>query len=186
MKVDRVSIRDVLDHYGIDYKDAPEKDELLYLCPFHDDEHFGSAFFNEEQRTWFCFSCNRGGNDVQFVAELEDVSTSDAWQLLTTEFSGRRDYDKLFKDRKAVERSPVKITKREFDKTVESAVRRILQILSSHKGVITPEKVAYWLRVCAWLNSIPWQEVANRYNQVFEVYEFFSQEFLAHDLFGKD
>ena len=51
------------------------------LCPFHDD-HNASFGANLQTGTYNCFSCEAKGNVVTFLAEMENISTKEAWLKL--------------------------------------------------------------------------------------------------------
>ena len=59
----RVSIEDILDHYGVTNL-KPRRDELAGRCPLpgHEDTR-GSFSANIKKQAWKCFgACNKGGN----------------------------------------------------------------------------------------------------------------------------
>ena len=66
---ERVSMRDVLSHYGIVDGLRSEKggDELVGLCPFHRETR-GSFHVSTSKNAWNCFGCQRHGNILDFVA----------------------------------------------------------------------------------------------------------------------
>lgn len=51
------------------------------LCPFHDD-HTASFGANLQTGTYNCFACDAKGNAVTFLAEMENISTKEAWAKL--------------------------------------------------------------------------------------------------------
>ena len=66
----RVSIEDILNHYGIDLR--RRKDELIGICPFHE-ETKGSFSANVTKNIWQCFGCKRSGNLFDFVINMDDA-----------------------------------------------------------------------------------------------------------------
>jgi hypothetical protein len=77
-----LTVREVLEKYGIYYEEDESSGELLILCPFHDDHNVGSAFFNEDDDKYYCFSCSRGGSIYDFVMRLEDCDYQKAKEIL--------------------------------------------------------------------------------------------------------
>lgn len=82
-----IDVRQILDHYNIDYEEKKNSDELYFLCPFHNDTNFGSALFNETTTEWNCFSCKMGGNVYKFVMELENCDFKRAKTLIESDFN---------------------------------------------------------------------------------------------------
>jgi hypothetical protein len=90
---ERVSLRDILDHYGL----ADGLTETLHgfggECPFCGSNAFKA---NTEKNAWFCFGeCkakaketegHNGGNILDFVARMEDVSVKKAAELISEWF----------------------------------------------------------------------------------------------------
>lgn len=65
-------------------------DKLTGLCPFHDDSNNSfSADLNTGQ--WYCFAENKGGNFITFYAELNNMSTKDAYNALLTKYGKNRE-----------------------------------------------------------------------------------------------
>lgn len=75
----RVSIEEILKHYGLVGKLKREKDELVGACPIHGGDNKKAFRANMKMNAWYCFSrCRRGGNVIDFVAAVEKVSLRDA------------------------------------------------------------------------------------------------------------
>jgi hypothetical protein len=55
--------------------------EYVGRCPFHDDRH-PSLAVNEEKQKFHCFSCDKGGDVIDFVREMENTDTKGAMALL--------------------------------------------------------------------------------------------------------
>ncbi len=81
----RVSIADVLAHYGLLARLVRRGDELLGLCPFHR-EREGSFRASLTKNAFRCFGCGRGGNVLDFVALSERVTIRQAALLLDAWF----------------------------------------------------------------------------------------------------
>ena len=51
------------------------------LCPFHE-EDTPSFYANLNTGVYHCFGCDTKGNATTFVAEMEGISTKEAWKKL--------------------------------------------------------------------------------------------------------
>lgn len=90
---ERVSLRDILDHYGLlgDLTEAAHGFEGV--CPFCESRSFKA---NTEKNAWFCFGACKtkaeanggqtGGNILDFVACMEEVSVKKAAELIAEWF----------------------------------------------------------------------------------------------------
>ena len=67
------------------FKDVEDKEwdneEVQVCCPFHNDSH-PSASINTQKGLFHCWVCNIGYNEEQFVAKINNISTTDAVRLL--------------------------------------------------------------------------------------------------------
>ena len=54
-------------------------------CPLHGGKNTNSLAVYPEDNTFHCFSCGKSGNIISFVAELENVSYSEAIEMLARE-----------------------------------------------------------------------------------------------------
>jgi DNA primase len=76
---DQVSIKDIVNHYGIQLRARKGGDELAGLCPFHGPGKSRDPFrVSLSKNNWHCFQCDRGGNVLDFVAQHEDVGIREA------------------------------------------------------------------------------------------------------------
>lgn len=73
----RVSLEDILRHYGLMGKFRRSKDELIGLCPFHE-ETTGSFHASMTKNIFHCFGCQRKGDILDFVALTEGVDARQA------------------------------------------------------------------------------------------------------------
>jgi DNA primase catalytic core len=55
--------------------------EYLGLCPLHED-HTPSFSVNPQKQLWKCFGCQRGGDVITFVQELDKISFNEAVEKL--------------------------------------------------------------------------------------------------------
>ncbi len=75
----QVSILQVLEHYGLAGKLKRRGDSLSGTCPIHKGHNATQFRVSIEKNCWNCFGkCKRGGNILDFVALMEDVSIRDA------------------------------------------------------------------------------------------------------------
>ena len=59
-------------------------EEIRCSCPFHDDEH-PSFSININTGAWICHGCNEQGSITDFVAKMENITTSEAYKFLIDE-----------------------------------------------------------------------------------------------------
>jgi hypothetical protein len=52
------------------------------ICPFHSEQHPSFTVYPESQ-SWYCFSCNRGGDVINFIMLIEKVEFKSALEILT-------------------------------------------------------------------------------------------------------
>ena len=57
--------------------------EYIGRCPFHQDEH-PSLHVSQEKQLFYCFSCQRKGDVVNFIMQIEDLDTKQACLFLGT------------------------------------------------------------------------------------------------------
>lgn len=72
-----VSIKDILDHYGLTSGLKQKGNELIGLCPFHE-ETKASFRANLQKNVFHCFGCKAKGNILGFVALKEGVDIREA------------------------------------------------------------------------------------------------------------
>lgn len=77
----RVSLKDVLAHYGLLEGLKQKDDELSGLCPFHK-ETTGSFRANLAKNAFNCFGCKAHGNILDFVSLKEEVDIRKAGLLI--------------------------------------------------------------------------------------------------------
>jgi len=75
---EHLSFRDVLTHYGIEEKG--NGDQIKIVCPFHND-HKPSCGVNHDKQVYNCFSCDAGGNALDFVAGMEGLDPNKTGDL---------------------------------------------------------------------------------------------------------
>jgi hypothetical protein len=75
---ERTDIVEVVSHYT-DLRNSGK--EYTGCCPFHDDKH-PSLRVNQEKQVFYCFSCGRKGDLLDFVTEAERITVKEACLLL--------------------------------------------------------------------------------------------------------
>ena len=75
----RASFASILDRYGIEYPQS--EGQVLIRCPFHDDTN-PSCSVNFEKKLFNCFSCQEGGDILDFVAKMDHVSIPEAARII--------------------------------------------------------------------------------------------------------
>lgn len=85
---DRVSIIQILEHYGLMQNlHKTNEDQLTGPCPIHKGENATAFRVSISKNCWNCFStCKCGGNILDLVSKLEDVSIRTAAKLIADWF----------------------------------------------------------------------------------------------------
>lgn len=87
-------MKDILQEYGIQTK------RTMFHCPFHKDENASAKAYD---KTFYCFSCNKTGDLIQFVQYLFNISFKEAMQKINEDFrlglesNIKVDYEKIKK-----------------------------------------------------------------------------------------
>ncbi len=70
-----ITMQQVLEHYGLLDKFKRSGDRLSGACPIHKGSNATQFSVSIEKNVWNCFSeCKHGGNVLDFIARMEDVS----------------------------------------------------------------------------------------------------------------
>ncbi|MFA5397294.1 MAG: CHC2 zinc finger domain-containing protein [Methanogenium sp.] len=160
------NVIEILNRYNIDYKEDKYSSEIKILCPFHDDHSFGSTMINNDTGLFNCYSCGKGGNIYQFVALLEGVSNSDAYKLISSNFSDNTyNIDNLRR---------IRIKVKESYEVLENKI--IFNILDKLRYIGDLQFKHRWLIIC---NYIKFQ----RYNehQLLDIYSTLNKEIKNYD-----
>lgn len=72
-----VTMQDIINKYGIKHKGA------IFNCPFHKDQHASAKFY---KNSFYCFSCNKTGDLIQFVQLLYNLTFQEAMQKINMDF----------------------------------------------------------------------------------------------------
>jgi DNA primase len=172
LDVSDVDVRELLDHYNIDYEDDVHQKEISFLCPFHDDQTLGSAYFDEFKGVFNCFSCGAGGNVFQFVSQMETCTVSEAEQLLVTQFAEKQTYSvEEVKDTLSYfQRKQLRKEVRAYDLLAERVITHILTELNK---IEVCELHFSWLPVCSWIFSLDIKNISKQSKDVLDLYSQF-------------
>lgn len=84
---ERVSFLDVLRQYELLERMALAPGGFRGPCPIHKGKHPKQFVVSIEKRAYYCFGrCQSGGNVIDFVAAMEDISIHEAALLLVEWF----------------------------------------------------------------------------------------------------
>ena len=86
---------DQLVDYSAEYSSYIKKhkitgDQLVGVCPFHDDKK-ESFSANLKDGRWYCFAEGRGGNFTTFYAELNGISTDEAYKQILDKYGALKE-----------------------------------------------------------------------------------------------
>ena len=89
MNAEQLNIDDFV-NYETEYRAIikgakPSGGNLVGRCPFHDDQK-NSFSVNLKTGQWYCFSEDRGGNFIDFWAELNGVDTKEAYKQILEKY----------------------------------------------------------------------------------------------------
>lgn len=73
-----LTMEDVLNKYGIKHRAS------MFHCPFHKDENASAKMY---RNSFYCFSCNRTGDLIQFVQYLFNLTFKEAMQKINQDFN---------------------------------------------------------------------------------------------------
>lgn len=73
-----ITMEDVLNKYNIKYR------HFMYHCPFHKDHNASAKMYNN---SFYCFSCNKTGDVIQFVQYLFNLSFKEAMEKINQDFN---------------------------------------------------------------------------------------------------
>jgi hypothetical protein len=66
----------VVEGYGIRLRKAGNS--FRGKCPMHNGKSFGSLAVYPEDKTWWCYGCNEGGDIFDFIEKMESVDFQEA------------------------------------------------------------------------------------------------------------
>lgn len=72
-----ITMKDLLDKYGIKHNN------MMYHCPFHKDDNASAKFY---VNSFYCFSCNKTGDIIQFVQTMFNINFKEAMAKINIDF----------------------------------------------------------------------------------------------------
>lgn len=92
--LETISMQDIIDKYGI------KNNGKMFHCPFHGEDRHASAKIY--RNSFYCFTCNTGGDTIRFVEKLFNLPFKDAMKKINYDFcmgleTDNVDYEKLKK-----------------------------------------------------------------------------------------
>lgn len=72
-----ITMEDVINKYGIKHNGT------MFHCPLHKDKNASAKFYDN---SFYCFSCNKTGDLIQFVQLLYNLSFKEAMQKINVDF----------------------------------------------------------------------------------------------------
>lgn len=80
-----MNILEVLEKYGLDL--TKQGDLYVTFCPFHRDENRPNFTIYVKTNSYYCYTCSRGGDAIDFFARMENISRAQALQKLYSDLS---------------------------------------------------------------------------------------------------
>lgn len=141
---EKISITDILEKYGI----YPSKGKTSYVCCFHKDSRPSAS---TSRGIFYCFTCGRGWDTIDFVVELEKCTKKKAIQIIDEKFGLG-----LLKPLSKAEKKELEIKKQKrekeklqkewwsnFEKQVLNTISKKLRIYEKQKEFSRITKNAY-------------------------------------------
>lgn len=72
-----ITMKDIMSKYGIKHKGD------MFHCCFHKDQNASAKFY---RNSFYCFSCNKTGDLIQFVQYLYNLTFQEAMQKINVDF----------------------------------------------------------------------------------------------------
>lgn len=124
-----------------------------FKCCFHEDRHpSGSVSFHKGKQRWHCFSCNVGGDVVDFIRKRHDLDFKAACQYLGIE-SGPLSRSQKLKIKKNEQRHKITETFKQWELAAIDELRDTIstahQISGRWKTIEDFEQGAIWLDLVA-------------------------------------
>ena len=79
---DRVSMKELLDHYGI----KPRRSTNNYTCLFHSPDEHPSAGITKDGKNFHCFSCNCTASVIDVVSQIKECDFKKALRIIDNDF----------------------------------------------------------------------------------------------------
>lgn len=140
----RVSITDILKSYGF----FPANYSKKYLCQFHQDTNPSVSI---DRGVFYCFTCGKGWDTVDFVAEYEKCDKKSAIKIIDEKFNLGILKPLNYKERKKLEEQKKQREKEKqkkeqsilFEKTVLNNISKKIRLYEKIKEISKVTKGAY-------------------------------------------
>lgn len=84
-----MTIIELVEKYNLEL--TKQGDLFVTYCPFHKDENRPNFTIYEETDSYFCYTCSKGGNAIDFFAKMEGITYGQAEQRLFSDLQSLRD-----------------------------------------------------------------------------------------------
>lgn len=97
-KIRSLNLVEIAKSYGMDLKENQNRHKAK--CPFHSEKTPSFIIFTNGKHRFHCFGCGIHGDAVDFVAQYNGVSNTEAMKILGILEQSSDDQKKYYKDRK--------------------------------------------------------------------------------------
>jgi len=84
-----MKILELAEKYGLET--TKQGNLFIAYCPFHRDEHRPNFTIYKDTDSYYCYTCSRGGDAVDFYARMEKISYAQAQYKLYSDLQTLRD-----------------------------------------------------------------------------------------------
>jgi len=124
-----MNILEIAGKYGIEV--TKQGGVYVAYCCFHDDTGRPNLTFYPETNSYFCYSCNVGGDIIQFVSLIEGISRQEATNKIYERLDFLLDHLNINKKEPCNEVANLQISKlfNQFLKEYPSKLSQVLEIM---------------------------------------------------------
>jgi len=83
-----MKILELVDKYGLEV--TKQGNLFVTYCPFHKDEHRPNFTIYEDTDSYYCYTCSKGGDAIDFFARMEKIPYTQAKHRLHSDLSSLR------------------------------------------------------------------------------------------------
>lgn len=155
-----MTIVELAEKYNLDL--TKQGSLFVTYCPFHKDENRPNFTIYPQTDSYFCYTCSKGGNTVDFYARMEGISYTQAQHKLYSDLQSLRDkINKVHKEATYNETVNLQVSKifRDFlylnpDKI--DTIMLLMQVIDTRllRDVCQDDAIALVQEVNSRLNSI--------------------------------
>lgn len=130
-----MKILELVDKYGLEI--TKQGNLFVTYCPFHKDEHRPNFTIYEDTDSYYCYTCSKGGDAIDFFARMEKIPYAQAKHRLYSDLSSLRN----------------RINKVQAPKCYNDIVN--LQVSRQFRSVIhkRPDRLVEVMKVMAYVDS---------------------------------